>query len=159
MGLAPCSSVFMLENWENINSLLVNCSEKWAVCSGRHGKGQVTWRVVDQLARWVHSNKAILICKLVHYETKTTWVTHDVRPYPSRWVSAQDLTTAAANWSSWCTAILEYGTRSNTTSWRTSSSSAFTIFKKVKWEKKAQKKENRITWILEIKEFKQPNFI
>jgi len=68
-----------------------------------------------------------------------------VRPYPTGQVTAEDLTIAADNWSSWCRAILEYGTGSDTTSWKALSSFAFTVFRKVKWRKKAQKKGISIT--------------
>ena len=91
-------------------------------------------------------SKVILICKLVYYEINTPWVTHDVRPYPRGQVIAEDLTIAADKGPEFLIrGISEYGTGSDTTSWKVLSSLAFTIFQKVKWGKKAQKKGNRVT--------------
>lgn len=41
--------------------------------------------------------------------------------------------------------ISEYGTGSDTTSWKVLSSLVFTVFQKVKWGKKTQKNGNRVT--------------
>lgn len=74
VDLAPNSSVDMSENWKSINPLVVKPSEKWVVCSARRGKGQVTRSAVYQLARWAPFSIAILVCKHLYNETKTTQV-------------------------------------------------------------------------------------